>query len=70
MLYEALAADPSVVVPLSEDAVTRLLGRNDFVAGWLWSYNYRNEILNRRRIVVELLDRHWIEYNWLDPSTA
>lgn len=41
---------PSVVVPLSEDTVTRLLDRNDFVVGWPWSYNYCNEILNRRRI--------------------
>lgn len=41
---------PSVVVPLSEYAVTRLLDRNDFVAGWPWSYNYRHEILNQRRI--------------------
>ena len=42
--------EPSVVVTESREAVTDLLSRNDFVPGWAVSYNYRDEILNCRRI--------------------
>lgn len=41
---------PSITVPLSADRVTRLLARSGFEPGWPWSYNYRDEILNLRRI--------------------
>ena len=43
-------SEQSVVVPQSKEAVTDLLSRNDFVPGWMMSYNYRDEILNVRRI--------------------
>lgn len=41
---------PSIVVPQSKKAITGLLSRNDFKPGWIVSYNYRDEILNLRRI--------------------
>ena len=115
-------SEQSVIVPWSNEAVADLLRRNDFVPGWMMSYNYRDEILNVRRIerfahssgfewwqvhirgyahvdgieltahfepeprrhphahialfgldidrgmdvLLELLDRHEIEYDWLD----
>ena len=42
--------EPSIVVPESKEAILSLLSRNDFVPGWTVSYNYRDEILNLRRI--------------------
>jgi hypothetical protein len=44
------SSSPSIVVPQSKEAVTDLLSRNDFVPGWAISYNYRDEILNLRRV--------------------
>lgn len=43
-------SEQSVIVPRSNEAVADLLKRNDFVPGWMLSYNYRDEILNVRRI--------------------
>lgn len=42
--------EPSIVVSESKEAILSLLSRNDFVPGWTVSYNYRDEILNLRRI--------------------
>lgn len=42
--------EPSIVIPESNEVVTNLLSRNDFVPGWAVSYNYQDEILNLRRI--------------------
>lgn len=53
--------EPSVVVPLPEEAVTRLLDQNDFEPGWPLSYNYRDEIFNLRR--VEYVD-HPSGFEW------
>lgn len=41
---------PSIVVSLSADGVRQLLARSGFAPGWPWSYNYRDEILNLRRV--------------------
>lgn len=43
-------SEPSIIVPQSKEVITGLLSRNDFVPGWTVSYNYRDEILNFRRI--------------------
>jgi hypothetical protein len=51
------------VVPLTEDEAERLLGRHYFDPGWEFSYSYRHEILNLRR--VEFFDHpDYPEYEW------
>ena len=42
--------ESSIVVPEPKEAILSLLSRNGFVPGWTVSYNYRDEILNLRRI--------------------
>lgn len=42
-------SEQSVIVPQSKEMIVDLLSQNDFVPGWMISYNYSNEILNFRR---------------------
>lgn len=55
------SSEPSIIIPQSKEAVADLLSRNDFVPSWTVSYNYRDEILNFRR--VERL-AHPSEFEW------
>lgn len=46
----ARSLEPSIIVSEPKEAILDLLSRDDFVPGWTVSYNYRDEILNLRRI--------------------
>jgi len=55
--------NPGYVVPLTEDDVKRLLGRHYFDPGWEFSYSYRHEVVNLRR--VEFYDHpDYLECEW------
>lgn len=55
-------ANPAVFVDKSEQEIVELLGSEHFEPGWEFSYSYRNEALNLRR--VEYVVDHPDGYEW------
>ena len=54
--------NPAVYVDLSEREIVEVLGPEHFEPGWEFSYSYRNEALNLRR--VEYVADHPLGYRW------
>lgn len=54
--------NPAVYVRLTEREIVEILGPRFFEPGWEFSYSYRNEALNLRR--VEYVKDHPLGYKW------
>jgi hypothetical protein len=54
--------NPAVFVTRSERQLVELLGSEHFEPGWEFSYSYRGEVLNLRR--VEFVSDHPLGYEW------
>jgi hypothetical protein len=55
-------ANPAVYVEMTEPEIVALLGQAYFEPGWEFSYSYRNEVFNLRR--VEYVPDHPLGYKW------